>query len=265
MGGHHLRVADVDNDGRDEVVYHAMVIDDDGKGLFTTGLRHGDATHVSDFDPDRPGLEVFTVHENEERTAALRTPGAACYDAATGKVLWSLEPGTDIGRGLAADIDPRQPGAEMWGGPIGLRSAAGLRIGNAPRSVNFAIWWDGDLLRELLDRNRIDKWDYERAVLTNLLTAEGAVSNNGSKATPVLSADIFGDWREEVIFRTADSKELRIYTTTIPTEHRFRTLMSDSHYRLSVAAQNVGYNQPPHPGFFLGHGMKLPNSQRLSR
>jgi rhamnogalacturonan endolyase len=263
QGGHQLSVADVDNDGRDEIIYHAMVVDDDGKGLFTTGLRHGDALHVSDFDPERPGLEVFGVHENEERTAELKTPGVAAFDARTGEIIWSDFPGVDIGRGLAADIDPRHLGAEMWAGPSGLRDRKGKLIGPAPRSANFAIWWDGDLLREILDRNQISKWNYEIATLTNIFTAPGCVANNGSKATPVLSADLFGDWREEVIFRTPDSKELRIYTTTIPTQHRLVTLTHDPQYRLSIAWQNVAYNQPPHTSFYLGEGMKTPPRPRL--
>jgi rhamnogalacturonan endolyase len=124
--------------------------------------------------------------------------------------------------------------------------------------VNFAIWWDGDLLRELLDSNRISKWDWQKAVLNTIFTADGCVSNNGSKSTPALSADLFGDWREEVVFRTSDNRELRIYTTTIPTSHRLYTLMHDPQYRLSIAWQNVGYNQPPHPGFYLGEGMAKP-------
>jgi rhamnogalacturonan endolyase len=256
QGAHSVSVADVDADGRDEIVYHSMVVDDDGQGLFSTGLRHGDALHVSDFDPTRPGLEVFGVHENEEKL--FGTPGAACYDAKTGKILWSFGPDADIGRGLAADIDPRHPGAEMWGGASGLRTATGERIGNAPRSANFAIWWDGDLLREILDRNRISKWNWTKATLEPLFTADGATSNNSSKATPVLSADLLGDWREEVIFRTPDNKELRLYTTTIPTTNRLVTLMHDPQYRLAIAWQNVGYNQPPHPGFYLGDGMKVP-------
>lgn len=265
QGGHHLGVADVDDDGRDEIIYHAMVVDDDGRGLYTTGLRHGDALHVSDLDPARPGLEVFGVHENEEQTVKLQTPGTALFDARTGKILWSDGPGADVGRGLAADIDPRHPGAEMWSGPAGLRNCKGERLGRAPRSTNFAIWWDGDLLRELLDRNRISKWDWTNETLHPLFTADGCTWNNGSKATPCLSADILGDWREEVIFRTPDNTELRLYTTTIPTEHRLPTLMSDPQYRLSIAWQNVGYNQPPHPGFFLGDGMKTnrgPNSRQ---
>jgi rhamnogalacturonan endolyase len=256
QGAHSVSVADVDGDGRDEIVYHSMVVDDDGKGLFSTGLRHGDALHVGDLDPARPGLEVFGIHENEEKF--FGTPGAACYDAKNGKIIWSFGPDADIGRGLAADIDPRHPGSEMWGGASGLRTASGERIGIAPRSANFAIWWDGDLLREILDRNRISKWNWTNATLEPLFTADGATSNNGTKATPVLSGDILGDWREEVIFRTPDSKELRIYTTTIPTPHRLRTLMHDPQYRLAIAWQNVGYNQPPHPGFYLGEGMKVP-------
>jgi len=262
QGGHQLSMADVDGDGRDEIVYHAMVVDDDGRGLYTTGLRHGDALHVGDLDPARPGLEVFGIHENEEATIQFQTPGTAVFDAKTGKVLWSDGPGADVGRGLTADIDPRHPGEEMWSGPAGLRTCKGERLGPAPRAANFAIWWDGDLLRELLDRNRIYKWDWEKGDLNTILTAEGCASNNGSKATPCLSADILGDWREEVIFRTTDNKELRIYTTTIPTKHRLPTLMHDPQYRLGVAWQNVGYNQPPHPGFYLGEGMKLPEEPK---
>ena len=263
QGGHQLSVADVDDDGRDEIIYHAMVVDDDGQGLYSTGLRHGDALHVGDFDPARPGLEVFGVHENEEETALLGTPGIALFAARDGKILWSDSPGLDVGRGLTADIDPRHPGEEMWTGPTDLRSSQGEHIGPAPRSANFAIWWDGDLLRELLDRNRISKWDWTKASLDPLLVADGCVANNGSKATPCLSADILGDWREEVLWRTADGKELRLYTTTILTPHRFRTLMHDPQYRLSIAWQNVGYNQPPHPGFHLGVDMKRPPRPRI--
>jgi len=249
QGNHNLSVADVDGDGKDEIVYGAMCVDDDGKGLYSTGLRHGDAMHVSDLDPDRPGLEVFGIHENETNRSG---PGTALFDARTGQVIWAGDEGRDVGRGLAADIDPRHWGAEMWGGSVGLRNAKGERIGPAPRTANFAIWWDGDLLRELLDGTRIYKWDWEKSTLTTVFQAEGCASNNGTKATPALSADLLGDWREEVVFRTADNRQLRIYTTTIPTPHRLRTLMHDPQYRLSVAWQNVAYNQPPHVGYYLG-------------
>jgi rhamnogalacturonan endolyase len=143
-----------------------------------------------------------------------------------------------------------------WSGADGLFDMKGARIGEMPSSMNFLIWWDGDLSRELLDGNHIDKYKAGR-----IFTAEGCISNNGSKSTPALSADLFGDWREEVIFRTTDNQNLRIYTTTIPTRHRIRTLMHDPQYRLAIATQNVAYNQPPNTSFFLGTGMKkAPNS-----
>ena len=265
QGNHSLAIADVDADGRDEIVYGAMVVDDNGKGLFSTGLRHGDALHAGDLDPARPGLEVFGIHENEEATVALATPGLALFDARTGEIVWSQLPGGDVGRGLAADIDPRHPGAEFWtSAPAGLLDVRGRRISDAPSSVNFAVWWDADPLREILDRNWIAKWDPATSTLVRLLTAEGAAANNGSKATPALSADLFGDWREEVIWRAEDNASLRIYTTTIPAANRFDTLMHDRTYRLAIAWQNVGYNQPPHPGFFLGHGMRTPARPRIA-
>lgn len=260
MGNHNLSVADVDGDGKDEVCIGAMTVDDTGKGLYTTGLRHGDALHLGDLDPSRPGLEVYGIHESEERTVALQTPGVALFDARTGAILFSLAPGVDVGRGVAADIDPRYPGAENWGGPGGLRDITGKTISEkTPSSTNFVIWWDDDLTRELLDGNYIDKWDWEGQTTRRLFTAEECSSNNGTKATPCLSADLLGDWREEVIWRTSDNKELRIYTTTIPSSRRFYTLMHDPQYRLSVAWQNTAYNQPPHTGYHLGAGMKPAN------
>jgi rhamnogalacturonan endolyase len=261
MGNHGLSVNDVDGDGKDEIVYGSMVVDDNGQGLFSTGLRHGDALHVSDLDPSRPGLEAWGVHENEEKVPGHENgPGAALYDAGTGKVLLSLLPGEDVGRGMAADIDPRHPGAELWvsNPELGLLTCQGEKIGPAPRSVNFGLWWDGDLLRELLNDTRVEKWDYQTGQLRPLLDGKafGAASCNGTKATPCLSADLLGDWREEVVWRTADNSALLIFSTTFPTQHRLVTLMQDRAYRLGVARENVGYNQPPHPGYFLGEGMK---------
>jgi len=242
QGNHNLRVGDVDDDGKDEIVYGACVIDDNGKGLYSTGLGHGDAIHLSDIDPDRPGLEVFDIHEHPRHPN-----GAEFRDARTGALIWG-KPSPDVGRGVAFDIDPRHRGSEMWASGVGLTglwNVKGKSISDRkPRSCNFGVWWDGDLLREILDGNRISKWNWQESTEINLVTAENCAANNSSKSTPCLCADIFGDWREEVIWRTTDGKELRIYTTTIPTEHRLSTLMHDPIYRLSVAYQNVGYNQP---------------------
>ncbi|MCP1181901.1 rhamnogalacturonan lyase [Paenibacillus sp. 1781tsa1] len=252
QGNHNLSVADVDGDGKDEIIYGAMAVDDNGKGLYTTGLHHGDAMHLSDLDPDRPGLEVFQVHETPSNA------GVEFRDAGTGQLIWGVKTTKDIGRGMAADIDPRYKGAEVWADGS-LYTAKGQKLGTTlPSSTNFGIWWDGDLLRELLDSNRIDKWNYTNSTTVNLLTASGVSSNNGTKSTPNLQADLFGDWREEVVWRTNDSSALRIYTTTAVTDKRIYTLMHDPVYRLGVAWQNVAYNQPPHTGFYLGEGMNTP-------
>jgi rhamnogalacturonan endolyase len=257
QGNHNLRVGDVDGDGKDEIVYGACVIDDNGKGLYTTGLGHGDAIHLSDIDPDRPGLEVFDIHERPRHAN-----GAEFRDARTGALIWG-KPSPDVGRGVALDIDPRHRGYEMWAsgqGLAGLWNVKGEQISDRkPRSCNFGVWWDGDLLREILNANRISKWNWQDGTETNLVTAENCSANNSTKSTPCLCADILGDWREEVIWKTTDGKELRIYTTTVPTEQRLYTLMHDPIYRLSVAYQNVGYNQPTQTGFYLGHGMVVPS------
>jgi rhamnogalacturonan endolyase len=254
QGNHNLAVGDVDGDAKDEIVYGACAIDHNGRGLYSTGLGHGDAMHLSDIDPDRPGLEVFAIHERPPHPY-----GANLRDAATGKVIWGLQL-KDPGRGVSLDIDPRHRGYECWANnSAGLYNCRGEKISDAkPRSCNMGIWWDGDVLRELLDGVTIDKWDYASATATRLFSAEGCARNNGTKSNPCLAADILGDWREELICRTTDNKELRIFTTTILTNRRFYTFMHDPVYRLSVAWQNVAYNQPTQPGFYMGDGMAPP-------
>ncbi|MDT0341342.1 rhamnogalacturonan lyase [Streptomyces litchfieldiae] len=248
QGSHSLSVGDLDGDGRDEIAYGAMAIDDDGGPLWNANTRHGDAQHLGDFDPANEGLEYFKVSEWESM------PGSVYLDAASGEILWQTASGSDNGRGVAGDIWDGSPGAEFWSAADGsLRNTAGEEIGRKPSSINFLSWWDGDLTRELLDDTHIDKYGPDGD--TRLLTGSGVASNNGTKATPALSADILGDWREEVIWRTSDNSALRIYATDIPTEHAIPALMQDRQYRTGVAWQNTAYNQPPHPSFSIGPDM----------
>lgn len=254
QGAHSLSVADVDQDGRDEIVFGAATIDDNGRGLYSTGLCHGDALHVTDIDPNREGLEVFMVHESP---SCYGSWGVEVHDARTGEVLYGNDgSGVDVGRGLAADVTAGFPGVEVFGSRGGTMTTTHQQLNYTPGS-NFAIWWDGDLLRELLNDNYIDKWNSSSNRNDRVLSGGnyGAASNNGTKATPSLSADILGDWREEVIWRNSNNRQLMIFTTTIPTQHRLYTLMHDPQYRVAIAWQNTAYNQPPHPGFFLGADM----------
>ncbi|MCL1871332.1 MAG: rhamnogalacturonan lyase [Promicromonosporaceae bacterium] len=275
MGNHNLGIADVDFDGKDEVVYGSMTLDDDGTGLYDTGLGHGDAIHVGDFDPTRPGLEVMAAHEEMDHSG---NRGATFRDAMTGEVIWSMPATRDTGRAAVGDVDPRYSGAEgwavggqdaAWNSPVGeMHAADGKLISTKIPAANFLTYWDGDLLAEIGDHDysdatgagvpTISKWDWENQRQVELYRADGTLSNNGTKGNFSLQADLFGDWREEIVTRLADSSALRIATTVIPTEYRLRTLMSDSTYRLGVGRENTGYNQPPHTSYYIGEGMATP-------
>ena len=280
QGNHNLRVADVDGDGCDEITYGSMAVDHDGTGLYNTGMGHGDAIHLMPFYPDSDRLQVWDCHEN-------RRDGSDFRDAATGKVIFQIKAEFDVGRCMAADIDPTNPGVEMWSaGSHGIRNVKGEAVvpadwrskanaddkhdGMKPgvdddtalyqRGIriptNFGIWWDGDLLREMLDHETVSKYDWNTGRMRKIARFTGCQFNNWTKSNPCLSADILGDWREEVVTRTPDSSELRVYVSPVPTSHRIPCLMEDIPYRLSVATENVGYNQPPETGFYLGAGMK---------
>ena len=246
QGNHNMAVADVDEDGKDEIIWGSAALDHDGKLLYRTNLGHGDAMHLTDRIPDRKGLELWTVHES---TGAAY--GEELHDARTGEIIWGTHTGTDNGRGMAGNVIPNNRGFEMWSGSgPGLMSTNGTILSSSKPSMNFRIYWDGDLEDELLDGTTITKWG-----VGSIFSAAGCSSNNGTKSTPNLSADLFGDWREELIFRTSDNKKLRIFTTTTPTQYRMYTLMHDAVYRNSIAWQNTAYNQPPHAGFYIGNDM----------
>ncbi len=265
QGNHNLGVGDIDGDGMDEIVYGAMAVDHDGTGIYSTGLGHGDGMHLGKFTPKDDGLDFFQIHEddNAEYGYEVRNP-------ATGEIAWGYFTGRDTARGMCAKVDPRYEGNQIWARNEQLYTFDGELIEEeAPKTCKFPIWWDGDLLRELLDyipdddvwqngRPVVYKWDWENKKLKTIFKPEGARSILGTKGTPCLQADILGDWREELIFTNEDSTELRIYTATTPTKHKFYTLMHDHVYRLAIAWQNTAYNQPPHTGFYIGNEMKKP-------
>jgi rhamnogalacturonan endolyase len=252
-GAHSISVANVDDDQMQEIVNGGATFDHDGKGLCSVSWAgHGDALHVGDLIPSREGLEVFMPFE------AASVPMYAMRDALTCTTVWKSPSNTPAdgegpGRGVAADIDPTREGAEAWtSGGTFMNGTTGQTVNSTPSSVNFLAWWDGDLSRELLNGNSVSQFDSEGEGLT----AQGCSANNGTKSTPSLSGDIIGDWREEVVFRCGNS--IRVYTTSQLTKTRIYTLMHDPQYRVAISWQNVEYNQPPHPSFHIGEGMKAP-------
>lgn len=281
QGAHSLAVGDVDGDGCDEITYGSAAIDHDGTLLYSTGLGHGDAQHLGDFDPDRAGLEYFMPHE-------ARPYGSDFRDARTGEILFRNFDKTDTGRGLCADIDSLHRGAEFWCSAsrevFDVKGNVITELKDSWLPTNFRIYWDGDAYDELLGNGSariqpgspeqrggrgprrgtayIAKWngngcDHVTINGKDLSDYNSSALCNGTKATPCLQADLFGDWREEIIlYDASDRAHLNVFTTNIPTKHRVVTLMHDHIYRMGVAWQNVTYNQPPHLGYYLPDAVK---------
>jgi hypothetical protein len=258
-------------------VYGSATLDDDGSLLYSSyatmpegsatpgtqgKLGHGDAEHVGDFDPDREGLEIFMVHEGG-RWAPY---GYSMRDAETGEVLWGGYSGRDTGRGMVGDIDPSIPGLEAWaslppgqdGTPEGLFTVTGEKIPGPTPGTNMSIRWDADLTTQLVhgaDAATVEETtirDYQDGVV---LDADGTLTNNYTKGNPGLVADVLGDWREELLVRTADSSAIRVYLSTEVTDHKLFTLMHDPQYRVGVANQQTTYNQPQYTSFYMAADM----------
>ncbi|MFD1955545.1 rhamnogalacturonan lyase [Paenibacillus thailandensis] len=260
QGAHSLSAADVDGDGKQEIVYGSATIDDDGSLLYssmdtmppesatpgeTARLGHGDALHVTDIDPNRPGLEIFMVHEG----GRYAPYGYSLRDGKTGEVIYGGYTGKDTGRGMIGDVDATKPGLETWA--VGLWTAGGEKLGTTAPGTNMSIKWAADMTTQIVN-GAIDVTptieDWTRGTL---LTAEGTRTNNYTKGNPSLVADVFGDWREELLVRTADSSAIRIYLSTEVTDRKLYTLMHDPQYRAEVARQNTGYNQPSYTSFYF--------------
>lgn len=283
QGNHGLSVNDIDNDGKDEIIYGSLVIDHNGTVKYSTNQGHGDAMHVSDWVNWNEGLEVMAVHEHDDASYHVEI-----HDAETGKILMGYHVGRDTGRGVAADIDPTASGAEFWsiaspdssaeeepswdsrdGGVYSTMSTLENLItlsGKSPAS-NASIFWDGDLLSEIQDHRfdsdaykplavNLAKWDYENNQEVTLFDSTEILSNNGTKGNTGLTADILGDWREEIISRSSSGQnKIRIYASTIQTDYVVPCLLENRAYRQGVAWQNVAYNQPANLSYLLSEGL----------
>ena len=252
QGNHNVMVADFDNDGKQEVCMGASCFDDNGSLLWSTKLGHGDAMHVGDLDPNHEGIEVFLCHESGNY-------GISLIDGRNGSKIWHYDGDKDTGRCCADNVLAGNGGAEFWGSrpAYAVYNTKGQQIGSKQPSTNFLIYWDGDLERELLDNIYITKMTGIDSYQT-IFTANGCASNNGTKSVPCLTADIFGDWREELVLRTEDNSKLRVFCTNTETKYRMTTLMHDMQYRMQAGCEQSSYNQPPHPSYYLGSETGVP-------
>lgn len=253
-GAHSLTVGDVDFDGKDEIVYGAACLDNDGTVLYRTNPNsdntegHGDALHLAKMLPDREGLQIFMPHEEKDASYPFDTE---MRDARTGEIIFfKPQSKNDIGRGIAANVSSSFPGYEYWAASDASVYSYGKAIASNRPSINFRIYWDGDLLDELLDGTWVTKPESDFSKINTIASFENysnAAACNGTKNTPNLQADLFGDWREEVILHDGTTQsDLLIFTTTIPTDYKLNCLMQDHQYRMAIAWQNTAYNQPPH-------------------
>lgn len=234
------------------------MIDDNGKLLWSSGKGHGDAMHLGDFIPERPALELWQCHEHAPY-------GVTLFDASNGEVIFHYDADKDTGRCCADNVWAGNPGAEFWGArPVkSVLDKNGKTIASLSPSMNFLIYWDGDLEREMLSGTMISKMK-SATQIDYFFNADGCESNNSTKAVPCMTADLFGDWREELIMRTTDNKHLRVWCTTYQTDIRLTTLMHDPQYRAQNCCQQSAYNQPPHASFFLGTGYDLPERPNVT-
>jgi len=248
QGNHNGSVGDVTGTGKDVIMLGSSAINSDGTLLWDNKWGHGDAMHLGTMDPSLGGRQIWSVKED--------SMGSALVDAKTGKTLWSVLATSDVGRGMAADIDSTHAGYEVWSaGMTGVYDIKGKQISTVTPTDNFRLYWDGGLYDNILDGTKLDKWTGSTTsrlfTFYNYPAGNGVAPNNGTKSTPCLAADILGDWREEVIYRTAKNDSLIIFTSVMPTGHRMYTPMHDPQYRASIAWQNNAYNQPPHLSFLL--------------
>lgn len=267
-GNHNCTVADVDNDGKDEFITGALCMEVNDNNEFRpkwcTYLQHGDALHIGNYDPTHTGFEFFTVHEDSGTNSLSGNDitldfGMSVIDAETGNIMFHEGASADTGRGVMANVGAggyyqiwsAKNSARQSNGGTDFTTATSLTGRNTP-SMNFRIFWDGDLYDNLLNGANITDWNGRN--MSNIFSAGNydCVSINGTKANPSLQADLFGDWREEVVYPTSDGTALRVFSTTDTTDYKIKTLMQDPVYRSGVAAEQTAYNQPPHVGFYMG-------------